>query len=32
MHRTMNVVPFRASETFEQHGIDWTTVRLLAGS
>ena len=24
MHRTMNVVPFRASETFEQHGIDWT--------
>lgn len=24
MHRTMNVVPFRASETFQQHGIDWT--------
>lgn len=24
MHRTMNVVPFRAAETFEQHGIDWT--------
>jgi len=24
MHRTMNVVPFRASETFEQYGIDWT--------
>jgi hypothetical protein len=24
MHRAMNVVPFRASETFQQHGIDWT--------
>ena len=24
MHRTMNVVPFRASETFQEHGIDWT--------
>ena len=24
MQRTMNVVPFRASETFQQHGIDWT--------